>query len=326
MLHLRDGARVTGRLTLCDEEQCVISSKRVPIAQIAFIELREGTRVPPNAPPRAVILNDGTVAKGRYVSLNLGVVDTDAGEVDRDDVALIMLAPTVIPPPPVTAPPKKPEPPSGGTKGALWTGTIRARIWGDVNGIFSEVKVTVAARLREYNYPLRDIGGGGVIGMFTKLWSENSMLTNTFQCHGSGISGSGEGSTSVTTGPSSSQPSAMYLKTKEGSIGFPLPVGKTLYFAGVPEHSVTYDVTYVSNGVTSVDKTHYQSPIIGRAVNNPIGPLVDPNVRYLENGRMIGSYTAPAVGAFQHISVSWVLCREGASCTEPPPPGESGNP
>ena len=60
--------------------------------------------------------------------------------------------------------------------------------------------------------------------------------------------------------------------------------------------------------------------MIGRQPSVAPGPLIDPYVRYIEKGRMTGSYTAPAVGAFEHIAVSWMVCREGVQCGEPAPP------
>ena len=97
-------------------------------------------------------------------------------------------------------------------------------------------------------------------------------------------------------------------------------MGKALYVLAVPAHPDSkYDVTYPSASGSSVSSTHFSSPLIGRQPTISPGPLIDPYVRYLENGRMTGSYIAPAVGAFEHIAVSWMVCREGAACPVAPP-------
>lgn len=41
VLHLKDGSRVQGKLTFCDEEVCSIDKRRIPLIDIARIELRD---------------------------------------------------------------------------------------------------------------------------------------------------------------------------------------------------------------------------------------------------------------------------------------------
>jgi len=321
VLHLKNGSNVAGKLKSCDEEQCFINSQRVPIDDIAIIELRH-IAVPPAAKPRAVILNDGTIAKGNYVSLSLGEVDTDAGEIDRDDVALIVLQTIVAVPPPPPPPAQPAETPTkeGGTRGALWSGTIRARWWGTSGGVTTTVDVLVQVRLREYIFPWRaEERGGKVVGTFIRLRSENSVIDNTMRCKGE-IACEGHGSVAITMREGDNNFPCIYSKERAGPTHPDVPVGKALYVIGVPPHGDSkYAVTYTTASGSSVSDTPFSSPMIGRQPSIAPGPLIDPYVRYIENGRMTGSYTAPAVGAFEHIAVSWMVCRDGVACPVAPP-------
>lgn len=68
----------------------------MPLAGIAFIELHDGVKTPPAAGAGAVVLNDGTIFTGRFMNLNLGVVETDGGEIARAEVAMIILEPAPL--------------------------------------------------------------------------------------------------------------------------------------------------------------------------------------------------------------------------------------
>ena len=104
-LVLRDGSRLTGTLTMCDEEYCVLDSKRVGLETVALIELIAGAGVPRGAGAGAVVLADGTIHPGRFSGLNLGYVGAADEEIDRETVALIVVAPLAGSPVAPPAPP-----------------------------------------------------------------------------------------------------------------------------------------------------------------------------------------------------------------------------
>ena len=108
-LVLRDGSRLTGTLTMCDEEYCVLDSKRVGLETVALIELIAGAGVPRGAGAGAVVLADGTIHPGRFSGLNLGYVGAADEEIDRETVALIVIAPLKAFPPDPTVPHRPPE-------------------------------------------------------------------------------------------------------------------------------------------------------------------------------------------------------------------------
>jgi hypothetical protein len=99
VLYLKDGSRVSGKLTVCDEDHCVIASKSVPLVDIARIELRDDDGAPPLVAAGTIVLTDGTLQQARFLGLDLGVVETDGGDIDRENVALIILEPTKLKPP-----------------------------------------------------------------------------------------------------------------------------------------------------------------------------------------------------------------------------------
>lgn len=249
--------------------------------------------------------------------------------------------PPVQPPQPPQPPPQPPQPPlhppgggqtggsptpapQGGTRGALWSGTIRARLWGTVSGITSNLDVVTNAKVREYASPWHESGSGKQLGTIRLLRSEGSVIHNTMRCSGPYLTCSGEGTVTVSTRDDDGQPSVIYLKTRAGRTDFEVPIGKELYVVGIPSHNEsTYDITYRSN-VTSVSPQGYITPLVGRHPVLPLMPVSDTQIRYVENGRMIGSYTAEASGAFEQVAVSWSICREGVQCSEPPPLPDDG--
>ena len=198
VLHLKDGSRVEGKLTVCDEEHCVVNKKRVLLATIAVIELQSGVAVAPAAEPGSIILTDGSVHPHRFTGLSLGIVTTSGGsEIDRKRVAASSFQPqqpsqSAPPPPsqpapaPVPAPPSAPPavpspvappplPPSSPRRassraatdpgpphkrGAQWKGLIIGRLYGTVrNGGSVELMAIHIARFREWNIPMKTVFG-----------------------------------------------------------------------------------------------------------------------------------------------------------------------
>ena len=96
VLHLKNGERVAGKLTFCDEEVCSIDKRRISTAEIAQIELRALDPVPLAARAGGVVLSDGSVRTGQFTGLTLGYVEVSGEEIDRADVALIVLSPVNV--------------------------------------------------------------------------------------------------------------------------------------------------------------------------------------------------------------------------------------
>ena len=86
---LLDGKRLTGKVTVCDEESCVVGSHRVETSTVARIELAE--RPSPSAKPGTIVLTDGTQRTGTFTGLNLGFVWLGDEEIERSEVAAIVL-------------------------------------------------------------------------------------------------------------------------------------------------------------------------------------------------------------------------------------------
>jgi hypothetical protein len=97
--HLRDGTSIRGRLTVCDDETCVIGRQRIARSRIARLTLGDGAPVPPGTPPGA-ILRDGSVRPGPLTDLNAGFIAIGESEIDRDAVAEILLVPAPAAPAP----------------------------------------------------------------------------------------------------------------------------------------------------------------------------------------------------------------------------------
>lgn len=93
VLHMKDGSRLEGKLTFCDEEICSIDKRRYPLSDIARIELRPVEAIPLAARDGGVVLTDGSVRAGLFTGLNLGIVNVGEEELEREDVALIILNP-----------------------------------------------------------------------------------------------------------------------------------------------------------------------------------------------------------------------------------------
>lgn len=212
VLHLADGSRLEGTLTFCDDESCSIDKRRIPRPQITKITLRD-LPSPPSLREAGVILTDGSTRRGAFTGLTLGYVEIDGEEIDRETVAVIVVeapatdvdtppgenrdAPSPAqppgqepPPPPPGAPPSNfPAPPprmSDGTprRGALWIGTMDGRGWGTVHEIFSDLRISVQARLREYISPLVILKDGKIksIGTMTQLEPEGTVVRNVYRC------------------------------------------------------------------------------------------------------------------------------------------------
>lgn len=90
VLLLKDGSRVSGRLTFCDEERCTVHKKSIPLDRIAQIGLGASPKLPTARRGGNVFLTDGTLRPGRFTGLNLGYVYVDDEELERELVAFIV--------------------------------------------------------------------------------------------------------------------------------------------------------------------------------------------------------------------------------------------
>lgn len=247
--------------------------------------------------------------------------------------------PAPPPTPPGTPPSNAPAPPPRGSdgaprRGALWIGTMDGRGWGTSSGTFSEILISIQARLREYISPLAIVRDGRLktLGTMTQLEPEGTVVRNVFRCRGPYITCSGEGTTTVSIAlgePGVGHPSWIIAKEREGSLqetyGYDIPQGSAFYMIGIDASRATFQIESRS-GETSRSESGFLAWMAGRH------PLVDPpaggdrEIRYVQDGKMIGSYTASGGGAFPQISMSWAICREDVTCPAPPPLPDGGTP
>ena len=241
------------------------------------------------------------------------------------------------PPPPPAAdpsPPVAPPPPSGardpilGTPGAYWSGTVHGRFWA-FDGYSSHVH-TFSIRLRAREFGQLVAIGGQTLYQSLILVNESLSYAETYESQeygpgGTRCEGSGE-STVLERGGMGS------LQIRKGTtdvtpqLGFDLPADGGIYevhFAIENGHR-TYPIRCRNSQAEWSNENGFQAPIIGRYPSNPWSgnPSVDPDIRYLEDGRMRGSFAATL--ASYHSAVSWSICREDADCPPPPElPGEA---
>jgi len=319
LVFIRDGNPIEARLTSIDDSTVGTTHGNFPRSQVTWIHVAETSA--------------GASAKG--------AVPGAEATTPQQQPAQPPVKPPVQPPvqPPVRPPgaPPPSQPPGGApqrnrselVRGGLWSGTIAARQWGSDDGEFSELTINVEVRLREFSVPMRVRVAGQMKtgGTVTLLEPEGSVIRNHFKCSGPYLSCDGEGSTTTTSVPGEANrlhPSIIYAKKTSDSMlatfGFDLAQGQALYVVGVTTGDEKYDVVYKPReGASSTSSYHYIVPLIGRL---PVGPNAtngDPQHRYLDGGKMIGSYVTPTdAGAFQNLAMSWAICREGVGC--PPPP------
>ena len=117
-LVLRDGSKVEGKLRSCDDTDCFVEAKKIPIETIARIELQPATSVNASSRGPSIVMADGKVRPGQFEGLSLGSVVIDGKEIDREDIAVIVLADIAAPKPArdtTELPPSAPPPQSHST-------------------------------------------------------------------------------------------------------------------------------------------------------------------------------------------------------------------
>jgi hypothetical protein len=323
LLLLRAGGERHGQLQSCVAEQCRLSGDSIARAAIAWIGFADPQPPPPGVadPARdAVFLVDDTVLTGHVVAITLGDVAMDETSVERAKVRWVWFAgaPIAGVQPPSSATPT--PTPSG--PGFFWIGRITGHYTGTVDGITSRFDVTVDARLREVQKSallLPDPRGGRRVGTMIRLEPEGTIVQAQVQASGPGLSCNGGGSITVTASQDDAHahPSVIYVKSVEVDttpiLGFDVPLGAaSLYQVGIssaPGEEIVY--TCMSGGTSSEARSGYLIPMLGRTPLLSAGPMVDPSLRYLEDGgsTMRGSYTTAATGAYEKLEATWELTR-----------------
>lgn len=359
------GPARSGVISSCNAASCTLDGEIVPFDDLRWIGLKaEGTSRPQAGDADTIFLRDQQPVAARLSSLDARTVRSTHGSFPREDVTWIRLAsrrddaqpggpivrppspgptppgaPPIQPPSPANTPPQPPAPgpplPSGEPRrGSLWTGTIDGRGWGTVHDIFSDLRISVQVRLREYVYPLVIVKGGKLktIGTISRLEPEGTVVRNVFRCSGPYLSCSGEGTTTVTIEleqQGAGHPNWVIHKTgsdsMQASLGYDIPQGAALYTLGIDTVHATYPVTYRSGERASTSDSGFAVWPIGRSPLDR-SEYFDRERRFLQAGKMIGSYTSPGSGAFPHVSSSWAICREGVVCPQAAPLPESGGP
>lgn len=128
------------------------------------------------------------------------------------------------------------------------------------------------------------------------------------------------------TSPRDKTASAIYHRVTDDPIPTfgeaPVPKGQSLYSIGVGAPVGTHHegTCQYSEGAVTNQRAYFQVPLGRLWKNYPVPVLyADPQWRYVEAGKMIGSYDAPVNGKemWQHMTASWAICREGVQCPEP---------
>ena len=226
--------------------------------------------------------------------------------------------------PPVKRPPSRGEQSGGCKPGPLWTGIIKAHAWGLVDGTRTDNHITVRVLMRESRCPALALNTGKRFGTISIFDVTGSVISNEFKMVDPNFTCKGEGSATV-DGTSNGQ--SLYRNdsaaTTKAIWGSEVAKGSALYtlIIAPPTNSHFSQTCRSSDGTTHVnDSSLLGSPVIGQLpASHPKTPFEDPQFRYLDGGRMIGSGRAPAVGAFTTIAFSWAICPEGIQC---PPPSD----
>ncbi len=360
VLVTRDGQSRVGTLTLCNAASCTLDSDVVPRDATRWIGLAQSGSTPPQPPPTedTVLLAGKSPVTARVTHIDASTVRTTHGDFARKDVTWIFVAdaqtaapsppaqPAVEnknPPPQVPQPPHPPVQPPAKTPpapvpqpaptarpnckpGALWTGKITAHAWGNVDQTRSDLFIDAQVRLQEticgsFGLDGKRIGSVSIFdpsGSFIK--NRMTQVNPYFSCKGEG------------SGPAAStgRGHAIYRNDRDATnrgFGFEVPRGKALYFVilGAAHDAKQVTVCNTPQGTSTRSDDLFGTPEAGR---NPVLHSQwweDPDLRFLDDGKMIGSATAPAPGAFEHVAFSWAICPEHVQCSAPPPiPDGSG--
>lgn len=354
-----EGNEHVGALTGCNAASCTVAGQTIPLSAIRWIGLAQETSAPPAAADRnLVFITDQQPVEARLSSIDGTTVRTTRGSFPRGTVTWIRLAPYVESappqppivrpsnesPPPTVQPPDRPDRPldqpppietpptplrrgrQPGVGSRVWIGQLQGYMWGPDGDGTKDLRIFVDVRLTETGIrPLTD-RSGKKIGDIILLSSAGSVVRNTHRRRGSDENCDGEGTTTVNPEVAGTWENGIFRNTGSGSVqpalGFDIPRGKQLYMLlllpnnpPIPFFPVTCtDVT----GTRTLDWP-YLVPMAGRIPISPV--LFDPEIRYLQDGKMIGTYTAPGSDpTYANVSLSWSICLEGMVCPPLAPP------
>ena len=232
-------------------------------------------------------------------------------------------APAPVPPPPSPAPSPSPFPspsPTGpGRAGATWNGRINGVLWGNRDGCRAKLKVVTMVRLQEKIDDLSD-PDGKIIGTATLFDPDGSTVRNeyTLRCEGGSAAGSG---TVTVHSADAAGAGVIYRNTtnrpRRTANGIDLQPGQAWYVLSVgSRNNPQYTVIYRFPEENRLE-SGYIFPVLG---GRPfVGPYGDPDQRFVEGGRMSGSYVTDADGIFEKQAWTWSVCRAGVQCAGPPP-------
>lgn len=337
---------------------------RAAIVAIGFGDATTAAPTPTQTSTDEVHLTGGAVVVSPVVGISLGVVATASGSHDRDLVSWVFFAapaqapgeeppvarrtptppptptpappptPSPTPPPTPTPPPPTPHPPGAGAGGPLWIGTVHGiYLFTSGPGPFrSSFRQTIDAgvRLRE-EAPRWTIENGERIHKIVALRSEGSNQRETYtfleEQPGFVTRCVGTGDTAIP------DTAAGWIQTKvraadpPGLRGLELPLGEEVYrLALFPPVGAEYSTTCTNPQGTWPGSVTYFPSQLGheprQGVDEPFPN--DPETRSVRAGRMAGSYRREGNG--YTVAFSWLVCREGVSCPEAPPPPEGGTP
>lgn len=358
---LRDGSRRTGQLQACVADRCGLEGQSIERAAIGWVGFGVEAAANPPAPSQMAEDEvhlapepgerrrraPGRVEVAEVVGVSLGEVATVAGSFERGEVRWIHFGaeepgapdgvggvvdePQPPPPPPVRPPPPPPPaacPPNCPTSsspgvaqepGGLWIGTVQGRHSFD-DGYTSESRsITVQVRLRE----VAVIAADAKVPYRNWLFQdEGSVLSEIYDLHEPQTQCSGQGSTAARSAGGGRVEKLQDVDLTP-MLGYDWPRGRARYSFSIYPAGDHYEPA--CRGFHGTWKNHagfFGVPNIGRHANADAGFPADPEIRYLEGGRMVGSYTG--AHADKQVWMSWSICRQGENCPPPaalPPAG-----
>jgi hypothetical protein len=245
-------------------------------------------------------------------------------------------------------PPKPPPTKTSGKRGGLWSGqiVIHFRLTTKQGGSTDE-KTEVAARLREYRYPLIRPSDGKPYGTLVALSPEDTEIRTKYTSDSQGESagvhcqGSGTMTQTVPAASALSGGSSIWINNTASDttpwIGFPILRGSPVYVISTPHPEETFTVDCLAWQINAGQReetpsSEQESYYLAGFGKSPLGcpaflkHVCDPQIRTIqgENGRMSGSFQNQWDEYDMHhsLEVRWSLCRDDVPCTTAPPEPE----
>ena len=366
VLITRDGTQSSGTVSRCTAASCEFESRTVSRESIRWLGLSQRGSAPPPPPAEdTIFLAAKPAVAARLTALDDKTLRSTRGSFPRSDVTWIYVADVkrdgerpeyevnddqpeeppsttaapdlpVKPPPPKKTPPPPSvtpaTPPANCKSGPLWTGIIQAHASGVKNGERADMTTKTRVTMREIICPAFMPGTSPLrkIGTLSTFDPTGTVIEQKFTMNGPDISCSGSASEQANPAVRSH---VLYRNDSADSstattFGFDVPKGRAFYSLGVFMGTGSgIEIVCRSGGVTNSYSTPVgAAPIIGRKPPLAAGPFEDPEVRYLDGGKMIGSAKAgaPVNSQFDTVSFSWAICPEGVQCPQPRPL-EDGN-